>query len=143
MTSKNQEGVNMFKPDPIDVHVGSRLRMRRTFLGMSQGKLGDALNISFQQIQKYEQAGNRISASRLFKLSNYLDVPVVYFFEDLPRQGETQAGNNNEKNPEAFGQDQLAARETLELVRSYYKITNLKVRKRIFDLLKTLAKDQK
>ncbi len=133
----------MFEPDPIDVHVGSRLRMRRTFLGMSQGKLGDALNISFQQIQKYEQAGNRISASRLFKLSNYLDVPVVYFFEDLPGQSETQAGNNNEENIEAFGQDQLAAKETLELVRSYYKITNLKVRKRIFDLLKTLAKDQK
>src|SRR5216683_1587867 len=71
------------KPDPIDVHVGSRVRLRRTLLGMSQGKLGDALGLTFQQVQKYERGANRVSSSRLFDLTRVLDVPVSYFFDEM------------------------------------------------------------
>ena len=73
------------KPSPVDVHVGARVRMRRAFLGMSQTKLGDAIGLTFQQVQKYERGANRIGSSRLFDLSRVLDVPVEFFFEDMPR----------------------------------------------------------
>src|SRR5215208_5533266 len=72
------------KPNPIDVHVGSRVRLRRTLLGMSQEKLGEAIGLTFQQVQKYERGANRIGASRLFDLSRVLDVPVSFFFDDMP-----------------------------------------------------------
>src|ERR1700719_3453420 len=72
------------RPSPIDVHVGSRIRLRRTLLGMSQERLGDALGLTFQQVQKYERGMNRVGASRLFDLSRVLDVPISFFFDDLP-----------------------------------------------------------
>jgi len=129
----------MSKPDPIDVHVGSRVRMRRTLLGMSQEKLGNALGLTFQQIQKYERGANRIGSSRLFKLSRILDVPVAFFFEDMAVQGAKRATGLSDSSPATFEADQLSKRETLELVRAYYKITDPKIRKKTFELVKAIA----
>lgn len=129
----------MSKPDPIDVHVGSRVRLRRTFLGLSQSQIGKALGLTFQQIQKYERGANRIGSSRLFKLSKFLDVPVTYFFDDMPDQLERHARSFSDGNPEMFDQDLISSKETLGLVRNYYKIRNTKLRKKIFELIKGIA----
>jgi len=126
-------------PDPIDIHVGSRVRLRRTLLGMSQEKLGDALGLTFQQIQKYERGANRIGSSRLFKLSQILDVPVSFFFDDMPEEVERANRGLAEAPAEPFEADQLSKRETLELVRAYYRVGDAKVRKRIFELVKAVA----
>lgn len=131
-------------PHPVDIHVGSRVRMRRTLLGMSQEKLGDALALTFQQVQKYERGANRVGASRLFEISRILDVPVSFFFEDMP--AETASLETTEPATpgmaaasEEFDRDPLAKRETLELVRAYYKISDPRVRKRVFELTKAVA----
>lgn len=129
----------MSAPDPIDVHVGSRVRMRRKLLGMSQEKLGKALGLTFQQIQKYEKGANRIGSSRLYKLSHIMDVPVGYFFEDMQEETVKRARGLSTVGSEAFEQDKLAEHETLELVRAYYKITDPKVRKKTFELIKAFA----
>jgi len=129
----------MSEPDPIDVHVGSRVRKRRTFLGKSQTNIGEALGLSFQQIQKYERGANRIGSSRLLKLSKLLKVPVVYFFEEMPDQLRRDAPSFRGEKPEPFDQDRLATDETVGLVRNYYKIKNPKVRKRIFEFIKGVA----
>lgn len=131
------------KPNPVDIHVGSRLRLRRTLLGLSQEKLGEAVGLTFQQIQKYERGANRIGASRLYALSRVLDVPVAFFFEDMPAEISGKGGKPvpgmAEKYQEDFSHDPLAKRETLELVRAYYRIKEPNVRKRLFDLAKSLA----
>jgi transcriptional regulator with XRE-family HTH domain len=134
------------RPSPIDVHVGSRIRLRRTLLGMSQERLGESLGLTFQQVQKYERGVNRVGASRLFDLSRVLDVPISFFFDDMPdslassfgglssrRNGSTSDGQD------PFGDDTLSRRETLELVRAYYRITDPSVRKRVFDLIKSMG----
>jgi transcriptional regulator with XRE-family HTH domain len=131
------------KPNPIDVHVGSRVRLRRTLLGMSQEKLGEAIGLTFQQVQKYERGANRIGASRLYDLSRVLDVPVSFFFDDMPSDSDAQAsadysGGAEEKSG-SFEPDPMAKRETLELVRAYYRITDPQVRKRLFELTKSVA----
>lgn len=126
---------------PVDGHVGSRLRMRRTLLGISQQKLGGKIGLTFQQIQKYERGANRIGASRLFELSRVLDVKPAYFFEEMPEAG-TNAVAGLEEPSDEFDHDFLGKRETLELVRAYYKIDNLEVRKRIFDVIKALAAEE-
>ena len=136
---RNQGDENMSTPDPIDVHVGSRVRMRRTLLGKSQTNIGEALGLTFQQIQKYERGANRISSSKLYKLSNLLDVPVVYFFEEVPDHLKRDAPSFKGEKPEPFDQDRLSTSETLEFVRNYYKIENPKVRKRIFEFIKSVA----
>jgi len=132
------------KPNPIDVHVGSRVRLRRTLLGMSQEKLGEAIGLTFQQVQKYERGANRIGASRLFDLSRVLDVPVSFFFDDMPADPDVinptdHAGGFAEEKPGGFEPDPMAKRETLELVRAYYRITDPQVRKRLFELTKSVA----
>ncbi|MDJ0386869.1 helix-turn-helix transcriptional regulator [Roseomonas sp. E05] len=132
------------RPSPIDVHVGSRVRLRRTLLGMSQEKLGEALGLTFQQVQKYERGVNRIGASRLFDLARVLDVPIGFFFDDMPDAmgGNTALRsrlNGFAEHQEGFEDDTLHKRETLELVRAYYRITEPSVRKRVFDLIKSLA----
>ena len=127
------------KPDPVDVHVGSRVRLRRTLLGMSQEKLGDALGLTFQQVQKYERGANRIGSSRLFQLSKILDVPVSFFFDDMETASAAGARGMSDANSVPFEAEQLARRETLELVRAYYRITEPTVRKRIFELVKSVA----
>lgn len=128
-------------PNPIDVHVGARLRLRRTLLGLSQEKLGDAVGITFQQLQKYERGSNRISASRLFNLAQVLQVSVAFFFDDMPVPG---AKVSDEPAPlsETDEFESMARRETLELVRAYYRITDPSVRKRTFDLVKALGGDR-
>ncbi len=131
-------------PNPVDVHVGGRVRLRRTLLGISQERLGDAVGLTFQQIQKYERGANRIGASRIYELSRILDVPVSFFFDDMPDELKTHEGRFSaglrDKEQGTYEVDPLARRETLELVRAYYKITDPKVRKRLFELTKTLAK---
>jgi len=130
------------RPNPIDVHVGSRVRLRRTLLGMSQEKLGNALGLTFQQIQKYERGGNKIGASRLYELAQALDIPVSFFFDDyqppaadaLAERPETDRAT---PSPEP---DPLLRRETLDLVRAYYEIKDPVVRRRLFDMAKALAK---
>jgi transcriptional regulator with XRE-family HTH domain len=134
------------KPSPIDVHVGSRIRLRRTLLGMSQERLGEALGLTFQQVQKYERGVNRVGASRLFDLSRVLDVPISFFFDDMPEPLAAVYGNQSTRRSagfaegqEGFGDDTLSRRETLELVRAYYRITDPSVRKRVFELIKSLV----
>ncbi|PHK95780.1 transcriptional regulator [Pseudoroseomonas rhizosphaerae] len=139
-----EKGEREHRPSPIDVHVGTRVRLRRTLLGMSQEKLGEALGLTFQQVQKYERGVNRIGASRLFDLARVLDVPIGFFFDDMPDamggSGALRArlGGFAEQQ-EGFEDDTLHKRETLELVRAYYRITEPAVRKRVFDLIKSLA----
>ena len=130
-------------PNPVDVHVGARVRVRRTLLGMNQTKLGDAIGVSFQQVQKYENGANRISASRLFDLSQILDVPIEYFFDDMPADIAasslaTKKRGKAKKLP-SYEPDPMAKRETLELVRAYYKITEPQIRKRLFEMVKALG----
>ena len=127
------------KPNPTDVHVGSRVRLRRTLLGMSQEKLGEAIGLTFQQVQKYERGANRVGASRLFDLSRVLDVPVSFFFEDLPGVAGNEAAAT-EQPAERGEHDPMMKRETLELVRAYYRIPDSHVRRRLFELAKALAK---
>jgi len=128
------------KPEPVDVHVGSRVRLRRTLLGMSQDKLGKALSLTFQQIQKYERGANRIGSSRLYKLSQVLDVSVSFFFDDMPAEITGKASGMAEGGKQSFEVGQLSRRETLELVRAYYKIKDPSVRKKLFEMVKALGK---
>jgi transcriptional regulator with XRE-family HTH domain len=134
-------------PNPIDVHVGGRVRLRRTLLGMSQEKLAEAIGLTFQQVQKYERGANRIGSSRLFDLARILDVPVAYFFEDMSATVAARTPSRlrglGEAKPEPFEPDPMAKRETLELVRAYYRIVDPQVRKRIFELTKALGKTRR
>jgi len=128
------------KPNPIDVQVGSRVRLRRDMLGLSQEKLGEAIGLTFQQVQKYERGANRIGASRLHELSRVLDVPVSFFFDDMdPVRAPAIPGGFAEPPAEAFESDPLRKRETVELVEAYFAIDDAGVRRRLFDLAKTLA----
>jgi len=149
MPENDERGEKESRPSPIDVHVGSRIRLRRTLLGMSQEKLGDALGLTFQQIQKYERGVNRVGASRLFDLARVLDVPVSFFFDDMPEPLAKEYGAPSARRAggfaetqEAFGEDLMGRRETLELVRAYYRIGDPTVRKRVFELLKSLASEE-
>ena len=130
------------RPNPVDVHVGARVRVRRTLLGMSQEKLGDAIGLTFQQVQKYERGANRIGSSRLFDLSRVLDVPIEFFFEDMPSDVAASSPAQTRgmaEDPVIYELDPMAKRETLELVRAYYKITDPHIRKRLFELTKALG----
>ena len=130
------------KPNPIDVHVGTRVRLRRTLLGMSQEKLGEALGLTFQQVQKYERGANRIGASRLFDLCRVLEVPVSYFFEEMG--DDVQAASPRHmvratQDPPEMAGSVMARRETLELVRAYYRIGDPELRRHVYDLAKALG----
>ena len=128
-------------PEAVDVHVGSRVRQRRTMLGMSQEKLGEALGLTFQQVQKYERGANRIGASRLHHIAEVLDVPISYFFEELSPVYSKKRGQKGLAEAQAdYEHDPMAKRETLELVRSYYKIKDARLRRRVFELTKQLGK---
>ncbi|MEQ8814880.1 MAG: helix-turn-helix domain-containing protein [Thalassobaculum sp.] len=122
-------------PNPVDIHVGARVRLRRTLLGMSQERLGEALGLTFQQVQKYERGANRIGASRLFDLARALQVPVGFFFDDLP-EGVAEGGP-----PTAPVQDDdpMQRRETIELVRAFYRIQDPTARRRLFELTRSIA----
>ena len=128
------------KPNPIDVQVGSRVRLRRNMLGLSQEKLGESIGLTFQQVQKYERGANRIGASRLHELSRVMDVPVSFFFDDVdPVRAPAIPGGFSEPPAEAFDSDPLRRRETVELVDAYYAIDDPAVRRRLYELARTLA----
>lgn len=141
-----ERGEKESRSNPIDVHVGSRIRLRRTLMGMSQERLGEAIGLTFQQVQKYERGVNRVGASRLYDLSRVLDVPISFFYDDMPesvggvrRVAHGPAGFSD--GQDSFNDDTLNRRETLELVRAYYRITDPGVRKRVFELVKSLVPD--
>ena len=133
MSSKN--------PNPIDVHVGNRVRMRRMLIGMSQERLGKELGLTFQQIQKYEKGTNRISASRLYRMAQILGVPVQYFFEDLPASiaSEAEQGMAEARNHTMI-MDFLGSSEGLQLNRHFAAIKDASVRRAVVDLVRSLAR---
>jgi transcriptional regulator with XRE-family HTH domain len=131
---------NKKRPNPIDVHVGSRIRLRRNMIAMSQEKLGERLGITFQQIQKYEKGTNRVGASRLQAISAILNVPVEYFFQDAPRE-DGQPNGLSEDAAAPLVPDFLSSAESMQLSRAFMKISDPKVRRKIIDLIKTLADD--
>jgi transcriptional regulator with XRE-family HTH domain len=124
---------------PVDRHVGARVRLRRTLMGLSQEKLGTALGLTFQQVQKYERGSNRISASKLYEMSHVLDVPVSFFFQDLADQTMNAVRGFADQAAEPFDHEQISRRETAELMRAYYQIGNAKVRRKMLDLMKSMA----
>lgn len=130
-------------PNPVDVHVGTRVRLRRTLLGMTQTGLGQAIGLTFQQVQKYERGVNRIGSSRLYDLARVLEVPVNFFFDEMPKELAAKSGGASRgasDGAEVFDPDIVSKRETLELVRAYYKIESPLVRKRLFEMVKALGK---
>ena len=126
-------------PNPIDVHVGSRLRMRRMLVGMSQEKLGESLDLTFQQIQKYEKGSNRISASRLYDMSRILDVPVQFFFDDMVRSDATGRGKADKPSGSFEMIEFLSSPDGAQLVRTFSEIDSPEVRRSILDLVKSVS----
>src|SRR5271169_485551 len=124
-------------PNPIDVHVGQRVRQRRTLLGMSQEKLAEAIGLTFQQVQKYERGANRVGSSRLFEIARVLDVPVSYFYEGMGTGGSISPAATGAlpTTSKEIALDPMIKRETLELVRAYYKVGDTSIRKRLFALI--------
>lgn len=118
--------------DTVDTHVGSRLRLRRTLLGLSQTELGKRVGLTFQQIQKYERGSNGIAASRLWQLADVLDVPISFFFDGMPAPTARAAESFGPETP----MPPLGRREALELVKCYYRIEDPRVRRKVFDLVK-------
>ncbi|MBN9440538.1 helix-turn-helix transcriptional regulator [Bosea sp. (in: a-proteobacteria)] len=127
-------------PNPIDRHVGSRVRMRRMLAGVSQEKLGEALGLTFQQVQKYEKGANRISASRLQQIAKMLDVPVSFFFEGAP-SGDMPEGGFTDMSATTYVSDFLATSEGVQLTKAFIKIKSSRVRRRIVDLVEALAEE--
>jgi transcriptional regulator with XRE-family HTH domain len=146
-SQKPERNFRITNNNAIDMHVGKRLRLRRTLLGMSQEQLGAELNITFQQVQKYERAANRISASRLWDMGQILDVPISYFFDDMsettmqasPRRVARGLDTIELDKAPSGVKDPMVRRETLELVRAYYNIESAGARKRVADMVKTIA----
>ena len=120
-------------PDRVDIHVGARIRMRRILLDMNQQALAKKLGLTFQQVQKYENGSNRVSASRLAGIAEALGVAVGYFFLDLDE------GEGPRSNEEALWQQRIAQTEALELVRSYYAIPDTRIRGHFLELIKAAA----
>jgi transcriptional regulator with XRE-family HTH domain len=133
---------NKKQPNPIDIHVGTRVRLRRMMLGLSQEKLGDSLGITFQQIQKYEKGTNRVSASRLQHIARVLSVPIPFFFEGAPEgSGEQPTGIAGPKSNH-YALDFLSSAEGLRLNKAFIRIKDTNVRRTIIDLVRALAGEQ-
>lgn len=138
------------QPNPIDVHVGNRIRLRRTLLGLSQEKMASLLGLTFQQVQKYERGMNRVGASRLWDIGKVLDVPIGFFYEDMDKEVANQSPRmfslpdstplSFAKEKENFDIDPMNRQETIELVRAYYKIPNRKAAKHLYDLIIAMSK---
>ncbi|WP_207462178.1 helix-turn-helix transcriptional regulator [Azospirillum sp. SYSU D00513] len=130
-------------PDAVDVYVGSRIRIRRTLIGMNQTALGQRVGLTFQQIQKYERGVNRVSASKLWQFSQALDVPISFFFEEMPNDLRERGGLSPElmdiATKENSEPDLLRKRETLELVKAYTRISNPRDRQRMYEIFKTVG----
>lgn len=138
------------QPNPIDVHVGNRIRLRRTLLNLSQEKLASLLGLTFQQVQKYERGMNRVGASRLWDIGKVLEVPIEFFYEDMNKDVANQSPRMFsipdsqplclEEEKTNFDMDPMSRQETIELVKAYYKIPNRKAAKHLFDLAITMSK---
>lgn len=138
------------QPNPIDVHVGNRIRLRRTLLGLSQEKLASLLGLTFQQVQKYERGMNRVGASRLWDIGKVLEVPIEFFYEDMDKDVANQSPRMFsipdsqplcfEEERTTFDSDPMNRQETIELVKAYYKISNRKAAKHLFDLIVAMSK---
>ncbi len=136
------------QPSAVDGHVGSRVRLRRMLIGMSQEKLGELLGLTFQQVQKYEKGANRIGASRLYEISHILGVPVSYFFDDVPlgdatvrrTSGHTPSTTDIDAGP--YMMEFVSSAEGFQLVRAFTKITDPRVRKRMLELVKSLTGEE-
>lgn len=138
---------NARRANPIDAHVGTRVRLRRMLLGMSQEKLGEHLGLTFQQVQKYEKGVNRIGASRLYDMSRVLGVPVQFFYDEVPSDVSDAVGGSNtigiagfaERQTESYMVDFLSTREGLELNKAFVRIADAKVRRQLVELVRVLA----
>jgi transcriptional regulator with XRE-family HTH domain len=128
-------------PNPIDIHVGSRVRMRRMMLHMSQTKLADALDLTFQQVQKYEKGTNRLSASKLQQSAHFLQVPVTFFFDGAPSTPGAPRARGTAPSP-AHVTDFLATRDGLTLIKAFMEIKNAKVRRQVVNLVEEIASNQ-
>lgn len=131
--------IKLVRPRPVDAHVGGRARLRRTMLGMSQEKIAEQLGLTFQQVQKYERGTNRISASRLLDFSLILDVPIQWFFDDMPEEIAATARQPGVYTPSERLPDHMTRRETLELVRAFYRCS-AEDQRTIAQTIKRLAK---
>ena len=142
---RTEKNFRITNNNAVDMHVGKRVRLRRTLLGLSQEQLGTELNITFQQVQKYERGANRISASRLWDIGQILDVPINYFFDDMTENTMRSSPRRVSRGSELLDlsdeqiKDPMTRRETLELVRTYYSIEKPLVRKRISEMVKSIA----
>ena len=125
----------MAGPDPVDIYVGSRVRVRRTILGFSQEKLAEQLGITFQQVQKYENGSNRMGSSRLYAISRILNVPVSFMFEGYNSSDEIKVSESVSKFDK-----QMRSRETIELMKAYYAIKDENVRRKLLEMVKAVAK---
>ena len=130
------------RPSPIDIHVGSRVRLRRMMLSMSQEKLGESLGITFQQIQKYEKGTNRIGASRLQHIARVLSVPIAFFFEDAPGGAQEASSGLAEPNSASYVVDFLSSSEGLQLNRAFVRIKDAKLRRKVIDLVRAMAGEE-
>ena len=138
------------QPNPVDVHVGNRIRLRRTLLGFSQEKLASLLGLTFQQVQKYERGMNRVGASRLWDIGRVLEVPIGFFYEDMDKDVANQSPRMFSipdtmpaylaEDATEFDADPMNREETIELVKAYYKISNRKAAKHMFDLIVAMSK---
>jgi transcriptional regulator with XRE-family HTH domain len=146
------EGRAKSKPDPMDIHVGQRLKMRRSLLGMSQEQLADFIGLTFQQIQKYERGANRISASRLHSFSRILQVPIDFFFDNFKDNSDgsfSQDANmpayaglsDNKQAPLVQDEDIMKSKETIELLRAYYSVEDKAKRKDLLKLFKSMTEN--
>ena len=124
---------------PVDRHVGMRVRLRRTLLGLSQEKLAGALGLTFQQVQKYERGANRVSASKLYEMARALGVPISFFFEGMQANEFSAVQGLAEQAAEPFEHDLLERRETADLMQAYYRIASPRVRKRVLELVRSLG----
>jgi transcriptional regulator with XRE-family HTH domain len=126
-------------PNPVDLHVGGRVRMRRMMVGMSQERLGEALGLTFQQVQKYEKGTNRIGASRLQQISNILEVPVEFFFEGLSGSQTVGVGGLQEAPSGSYIANFLSSSEGVQLTKAFMRIRDEKVRRKIIDMVNAIG----
>lgn len=126
-------------PDPVDRYVGSRVRARRVGIRLSQTKLGEAIGVTFQQVQKYENGTNRIGASNLFKIAKTLGVEVAYFFEGVQEIADSMAAEASDAPLGAAKEDPMTSRDAIELMHNYHRVKDANVRKRLAQFVKTLA----
>tara|TARA_R110002111_G_scaffold45711_1_gene82615 strand:- start:398 stop:817 length:420 start_codon:yes stop_codon:yes gene_type:complete len=132
--------VNPRVPNPVDMHVGSRIRLRRQLMKMSQEKLGDELGVTFQQVQKYERGANRVGASRLYRLSRVLEVPIQFFFEDLSDLPLVAGMAEGDQTPIVY--NFIQSSDGVSLAEAFSRIGDAKVRRRVLELVRTLAAEQ-